>query len=118
MKRCCYLALGLGCSWSVWGEGGHPAYQPPELLTWSSGLQVVLSLGFVLALMAGVGWFLKRYSWYGKPRSGDPLLRIVGSVAVGQRERVVVVELENTWVMVGVAPGQVESLHVQPKPEA
>ncbi|NDU85635.1 MAG: flagellar biosynthetic protein FliO [Ferrovum sp.] len=109
----------LGGSLSSWSsESVKAPYAPPEVLTWSSGLQIVFSLVLVLALMAAVAWVLKKFQWGGARNSGrgtEPL-RIVSSLAVGQRERVVLVEVQDTWVMVGVAPGHVQTLHVLPRP--
>jgi flagellar protein FliO/FliZ len=34
---------------------------------------------------------------------------------VGQRERVVLVEVADTWLVIGVAPGHVTALHSMPK---
>lgn len=39
------------------------------------------------------------------------LLRVVSSTALGARERVVVVEVEGTWLVLGVTAGQVSKLH-------
>jgi len=38
----------------------------------------------------------------------------VSSVMVGQRERVVVVEIGGQWLVLGVAAGQVRALHTLP----
>ena len=76
-------------------------------------LQVVLGLGVVLAVIAGCAWLLKRMG--GMYRGHAGVVRIVGGSAVGQRERVVVVEVAETWLIVGVAPGQVTVLHTMPK---
>ena len=43
------------------------------------------------------------------------LLRIVAGTAVGPRERVVVVEVGDTWLVLGVAPGQVSALAEIPR---
>ena len=43
-------------------------------------------------------------------------LRVVGSAAVGTKERVVIVEVEGTWLVLGVGGGQVNKLHDLPKP--
>lgn len=43
-------------------------------------------------------------------------LRVIASTGVGQRERVVIVEVENTWLVLGVASGQVSKLHELAKP--
>ncbi|MBQ0712631.1 MAG: flagellar biosynthetic protein FliO [Porticoccus sp.] len=39
------------------------------------------------------------------------ILRIVSTTAVGQRERVVVVEIQNTWLVLGVGTGEISKLH-------
>ena len=42
---------------------------------------------------------------------------VIGGSAVGQRERVVLVEVADTWLVIGVAPGHVTALHSMPKGE-
>lgn len=43
-------------------------------------------------------------------------LKIVGSIAVGPKERVVIVEVASTWLVLGVGSGQVTRLHKLPAP--
>ncbi len=78
--------------------------------------QMLVGLAVVLALLGGIAWLLKRYS--GLRGTGSGLIRIVGGAAVGQRERIVVVEVGGTWLLVGVAPGQVRTLHTMPRIES
>lgn len=81
----------------------------------ASVLQMLLGLGAVIAVLLGVMHLLKRL---GPARlAGAGLMRVVGGVAVGSRERVVVVELGDTWLVLGVAPGQVRTLHTLPRLE-
>jgi flagellar protein FliO/FliZ len=96
-------------------EATRPAYVPPPAAAMSSGsiLQVVLSLLLVLAAVVVVGWILKRINL---PQNGaGNALKVISGVAVGQRERIVLVEVNDTWLIVGVAPGQVNALHTMPK---
>ena len=71
-------------------------------------LKMVLGLVVVLAVMALITWVLKHFL----PGVGNKqsVIRIVGGVNVGSRERVVVVEVAGRWIVVGVAPGQVNSI--------
>jgi len=71
-------------------------------------LKMVLGLTVVLAVMALITWLLKRML----PGAGgqQSVVRIVGGVSVGSRERVVVVEVAGRWIVVGVAPGQVNGI--------
>jgi flagellar protein FliO/FliZ len=96
-------------------DPARPVYVPPPAAAMSSGsvLQVVLSLLLVLAAVVLVGWILKRINL---PQQGaGNALRVISGVAVGQRERIVLVEVNDTWLVVGVAPGQVNALHTMPK---
>lgn len=75
-------------------------------------LQAGLGLAMVVALIFLCAWLLRRFGFQG--RSSDRLLKVVSSVMVGQRERVVVVEVGNSWLVLGVAAGQVSALHTMP----
>ncbi|MBK6631487.1 MAG: flagellar biosynthetic protein FliO [Betaproteobacteria bacterium] len=79
----------------------------------ASLLQVVIGLGVVLAALVGGLRLLKRLSIAHGATAGG--LRVVAGASVGPRERVVLVEVEDTWLVVGVAPGQVNALHQMPK---
>jgi len=109
------LAAASFSSLALATEATRPTYVPPPAAAVSSGsvLQVVLSLLLVLAAVVLVGWILKRINL---PQQGaGNALRVISGVAVGQRERIVLVEVNDTWLVVGVAPGQVNALHTMPK---
>lgn len=78
-------------------------------------LQAVLGLAIVLALIWVAGWLMKKLAPGGL--ASNALIRTIATTAVGQRERIVLVEVQNTWLVVGVAPGSVNTLHVLPKGE-
>jgi len=72
-------------------------------------MKMLLGLIIVLAVMALITWFLKRMM-PGIGGNKQSVVRIVGGVSVGSRERVVVVEVAGRWIVVGVASGQVNGL--------
>jgi flagellar protein FliO/FliZ len=79
----------------------------------SSIFTVLLSLVLILGGFVAVAWFARRYL----PGMGaQGAVKVVGSTAVGTRERVVVVEVEGTWLLLGVGGGNVRMLHALPKP--
>ncbi|MDD5298567.1 MAG: flagellar biosynthetic protein FliO [Rhodocyclaceae bacterium] len=94
----------------------HAAELPPALPDAGAGLgQVVLGLIVVIALLWASLYLLKRLQ---SPRGGVASgLKVVAATAVGPRERVVVVEVGETWLVVGVAPGQVSALSTLPRQE-
>jgi flagellar protein FliO/FliZ len=74
---------------------------------------MLISLVLILGLFVLAAWLLKRYM----PQVGKSgPVKVVGATMVGSRERVVVVEVEDTWLVLGVGGGQVRTLHTLPKP--
>jgi flagellar protein FliO/FliZ len=78
-----------------------------------SALQLLLGLAAVLVLLFASLWLLKRLSTPRGEAAG--LLRVVAGTAVGARERVVVLEVGGTWLVLGVAPGRVSALAELPR---
>jgi len=84
---------------------------------WAAGTAdfagMLLSLLLILGLFVLAAWLFKRYL----PQAGKSgPVKVVGATMVGPRERVVVVEVEGTWLVLGVGGGQVRTLHTLPKP--
>lgn len=90
---------------------------PQSAATASAGsfFQVLMGLLVVLGLLAAIAWGLKRVNL--SRITGAAPVKIVGGVSVGTRERVVVVEVAGQWIVVGVAPGQVNALSTMARPE-
>lgn len=109
-----FLAAALAWPALAAAESERPTYTPPTVLSAGSILQVIFSLMLVLAAVALIAWVLKRIN---QPLQGAGQLKVVSGVAVGQRERVVVVEVGDTWLVLGVAQGNVRTLHTLPKGE-
>lgn len=82
------------------------AETPPDL-TGSVG-QMLFGLVAVLALLFGVLWLLKRFGVSRGGAAGG--LKVLGAAAVGARERVVMVQVADRVLVVGVAPGRVSAL--------
>ena len=97
-----------------------PMRAPPQVaLPASNGpgaaglLQTIFALLLVLGLLIGLAWLLKRYG--PKPGGGLANLRVVGALNIGGRERIMVVEVGDQWIVVGAAPGRVNALHTMPR---
>jgi flagellar protein FliO/FliZ len=109
------LLLLLLSETSSAAEAVRPAYIPPASVVNAGGVvQIIISLLLVLAAIVAVAWLLKRTNLT-RQGTGN-LLRILGGVSVGQRERVVLIEVLDSWLVVGVGPGQIRTLHVLEKP--
>lgn len=76
---------------------------------------MLLSLLLVLALVGLCAWLLKRFALV--PSAGSGLIRILAGASVGPRERIVLVQVSDQWLLLGVAPGQVRMLQSLPRSE-
>lgn len=77
-------------------------------------LQVVFALLLVLGAIGLFAWALRRFA--PGPAGAGGVLRVIGGVMVGPRERLVVVEVQDTWLLLGVASGHVTLVHSMPRP--
>ena len=79
-----------------------------------SVLGILFSLLLVMALILGLAWLLRCFQ--GLTGAGGAELKTITALAVGQRERVVLVQVGQTQLLLGVAPGRVQTLHVLEQP--
>lgn len=96
----------------AWGGAARAAELAPPGLGGAGVAQMLLGLGLVLALILGAAWLLRRFA----PLRGigGEVIRLRGGLALGARERLVLVEVDNVRLLVGVAPGRVQTLYVFP----
>ncbi|OEZ82752.1 flagellar protein FliO [Janthinobacterium sp. HH104] len=93
---------------------GAPATMAPASSA-GSLLQTIFALMFVLALLIGLAWFMKRYG--PKVMGGNNKMRVVSSLNLGGRERIVLVEVADQWIVVGASPGRINALATMPRQE-
>ncbi|WP_445001156.1 flagellar biosynthetic protein FliO [Halomonas mongoliensis] len=72
------------------------------------------ALALVLAIIFVASALLKRLQLRRQPTANR--LRVISATAVGPRERVVVVQVEERWLVLGVGGGQVNKLHEMEAP--
>jgi flagellar protein FliO/FliZ len=100
---------------AVAGASHAAAPAQSAVATAGSFFQVLLGLIVVLGLMAAAAWSLKRFNL--TRIAGNAPVKVIGGVSVGNRERVIVVEVADQWIVVGVATGQVTALSTMARPE-
>lgn len=80
----------------------------------------VLALVLVVGLIVALGWFARRMPGIGG--ASNPALRVLGSLSLGPRERVVVVAVGDTQLLIGTGATGTRVLHTLdtplPVPEA
>ena len=89
----------------------------PQALAPASGLESLLhmlgGLAVVLLLLFGLLKLLRRFG-AGQTAAGSAM-KLVAGLSVGTRERIVLMEVGDTWVVLGVSPNQINALHTLPR---
>ena len=92
-----------------------PTFAPP-----SSGAGAVgggvMALLLVVGLILALAWLAKRMPGVGNAAVSNPALRVVGSLTLGPRERVVVVAVGQTQLLLSVGAGGTRALHTLAEP--
>ena len=73
-------------------------------------LNMVMGLVVVVALILGLAWVLKKYGRL--PVNNQVEMKVLGGLSLGTREKAVLVQVEGKRLLLGVAPGRVNTLHV------
>jgi len=73
-------------------------------------MQFLAGLGIVLLSIVVLAWLMKRAG--GLRSSTHGALRVIDGIALSARERIVLVQVGDTQVLLGVAPGRVNRVHV------
>lgn len=101
-------AAAWSCSFAA-----HAAEATPGVST-GGVLKALLALAVVLVAVVAIAWAARRIS---PGNVAGSSLKLQGGLSVGTRERVMLVEIKDTWLVLGVAPGRVNLLHSLPRPE-
>ena len=77
--------------------------------------QLVLGLLLVVGLIFFLAWLLRRVQQAGPAGKGQ-VIDIVGTRALGPRDRLVLVQVGNEQILLGLSPGTITALHVLKEP--
>ncbi|WP_339547410.1 flagellar biosynthetic protein FliO [Pseudomonas sp. RA_35y_Pfl2_P32] len=77
--------------------------------------QLVLGLLLVLGLIFFLAWLLRRVQQAG-PAGRGQVIELIGSRALGPRDRLVLVQVGNEQILLGLTPGTISALHVLKEP--
>ena len=80
----------------------------------ASFVQGLLGLLFVVGLLLAVAWFMRRLGAGGVLGSTRGM-KVISGLAVGPRERILLLEVGDTWIVVGVSAGRMRKLHSMPR---
>lgn len=103
------LALFASPAWAA-----APQVEGPSPF-WSM-VQMLFGLAVVLAAIVALAWLFRRFTMGGGVLGRLQPAKVVSGVMVGPHERVVIVELEGEWLVLGVTSRNVNLLKTLDKP--
>ncbi|MEK1836409.1 MAG: flagellar biosynthetic protein FliO [Pseudomonas sp.] len=77
--------------------------------------QLVFGLLLVLGLIFFLAWLLRRVQQAGPAGKGQ-VIELIGSRALGPRDRLMLVQVGNEQILLGLSPGTITALHVLKEP--
>tara|TARA_B100001939_G_scaffold341141_2_gene350338 strand:- start:213 stop:536 length:324 start_codon:yes stop_codon:yes gene_type:complete len=87
-----------------------------EYVDWVS---FVLSFLLVIALLGATLWGLKRFGRMQlQNQSGQASIRLIDSLSLGARQRIILVESDDQRILVGISPQSITGLGQWPKDRA
>lgn len=104
-----YLSPALGLAADISGKSTQLAGAASPLSI-SYVLQIITSFIAVILFILVIAWLMKKSGRFGA--SSNKAINIVSSMSLGMREKIVVVNVEDVNIVLGVAPGQIRTLYV------
>lgn len=108
----CLLLLSAGPLRAAEEAGSEPVTRGPDNLV--SLLSLGLGLVAVIALIFVCAWLVKRMN--GLSGMNNQAMRVVSVMPVGARERIALIDVGGTQILVGITPSAIRTLHVFDEP--
>ena len=80
----------------------------PYLMKLTGGLVLIVAIIFALA------WLVKRFNL--NQQAGSGLIRVVAGLSIGTRDRIVLLQVGDEQILLGLTPGRIEKLHTLARP--
>lgn len=82
----------------------------------SAILQMLFGLALIIGILFAGAFLLRKLNGGSRFGNAGPM-KVVGGLMISPRERILLVEVCDTWLVIGVVPGQIKTLHTLPKGE-
>lgn len=98
---------------SAWAEvKSNPAVEASvtkEPLSSAYMGQLMLSLLFILGLILGLAWLVKKFNVI--PQQGQRIIKILSTISVGNRDRISLIQVGEEQILISLSPGRITKLH-------
>lgn len=111
MRTCFFLAIQFFASaiYAAPDETIQANSAVPDPVSVGDFFQVFLGLAIVIIAIIAMAWIIKRTGYVNTRANGQ--LKIIGGLTLTQRERLLLVQVGNKQLLIGVSPGRISTLH-------
>ncbi len=109
--------LLVGLAWMPAARASIDEAQAPDILDLGAGaglLQITLNLLLVLGAIVLLAWLFKRVQGISQPAAGA--LGVAASLPLGPKERLLLVNVGDTQLLIGASSAGINTLHVLDQP--
>ena len=85
-----------------------PGMENPMSLSYV--IQILISFVVVVAFIVLLAWLMRKTGRFGS--GSGQAIKIVSSMSLGMREKIMVLNVGGENIVVGIAPGQIRTLHI------
>ena len=115
LRRCLYRLGAITLALPQWAFAESAQAPTPVVGTSGHLLNMTVGLLLITALIFGLAWLLRRFG-QGGLFSQQKSIKIVAALALGTRERLVVVDVGAKQILLGVTAREINTLHVFDEP--
>jgi len=111
MRSCLFLCIQF-CASALYAAvdettSPHPSVTDPVGL--ADFFQVFMGLAIVVIAIIAMAWVIKRTGYVNTRANGQ--LKVIGGLTLTQRERLLLIQVGNKQLLIGVSPGRISTLH-------
>ncbi len=90
------------------------AAETPAAASAGGVFQMIVGLSVVLAILIGGAWLLRRF--ISLPATTHSPLKIITGLSLSPRDRLIVIQVGDRQLLLGLSPGRIQTLHVLEQP--
>ncbi len=111
--RALLLILWL-CPATLMAQAESPPVAPIEPISSPYLMKLTGGLLLVVAIILVLAWLVKKFNLNQQSQSG--LIRIIAGLTIGTRDRIVLLQVGEEQILLGLTPGRIEKLHTLAEP--
>ena len=111
MRRVAFIVL---CGWSALAGAGTATESAASV----NLIQITLSLLLVVGVLLGFAVLFKKFGLNRMMNNGPFPVKVIGAVSIGNNQRLMVIEVNEEWIVLGVTAQQINTIATMPRQEA